>query len=69
MHVHPPVQRAVKETVEALKAAGHTLVPWKPTGYYEAYELTLKLFCADGDADIKWVVGDTEEVSSQTSLR
>lgn len=62
VHVSPPTVRAVKEAVDALKAAGHTVVPWKPTGYGEATQLTFNLFTADGGEDLKWVVGETGEV-------
>jgi amidase len=29
----PPVSRALRETVEKLKAAGHEVVEWEPTGH------------------------------------
>lgn len=30
IHCHPPVERALDLTISKLKAAGHTIIPWKP---------------------------------------
>jgi amidase len=35
----PPVTRALRETVEKLKAAGHEIVDWEPTGHLEGVKL------------------------------
>lgn len=47
----PPVQRAVLETVEKLKAAGHEVVPWDSTSHARGYAMWLKAVLADGGRD------------------
>jgi amidase len=56
----PPVQRAVLETVEKLKAAGHEVVPWDATSHAEGYAMWLKAVLADGgrDAEKMCRIGD-----------
>lgn len=39
----PPVQRALKETVEKLKIAGHDIVNWDASLHLEAYTLLVRL--------------------------
>lgn len=39
----PPVRRALKETVEKLKKAGHELVDWKPDGHAEGLKIMVGL--------------------------
>lgn len=39
----PPVQRALKETVEKLKEAGHELVDWKSEGHMDGLKLMVRL--------------------------
>lgn len=51
IHLHPPVRRAVEETVSALKKAGHNVVPWEPYKHeYAVNTLIGKVFGADGGA-------------------
>ncbi|KAJ1325450.1 Amidase [Microdochium nivale] len=50
---HPPILRAVRSSVDALRAAGHNVVPWKPYKHDEAYELIGKIFNADGGVDLR----------------
>lgn len=47
----PPVRRAVLETVEKLKAAGHQVVPWDATSHAKGYAMWLKAILADGGRD------------------
>jgi amidase len=35
----PPITRALKETVEKLKHAGHEVIQWEPTGHVEGFQL------------------------------
>jgi amidase len=40
----PPVRRALQETVEKLRRAGHEIVDWAPTGHKEANDLLVSSF-------------------------
>jgi len=44
----PAVQRAVRESAIALQNAGAELIEWQPISPWEAWELQLRLMCADG---------------------
>lgn len=49
----PPVKRALKETVEKLKAKGYEIVDWPNTDHAEAAEILTKFFLADGGKSIE----------------
>lgn len=40
---HPPVQRAINEAVEALKARGHEVIEWNPPAHAEAFQILVRL--------------------------
>ena len=44
----PAVQRAVREAAQALQDAGLDVVEWRPPDPTEAWEIQLRLMCADG---------------------
>ncbi|PLB50669.1 amidase [Aspergillus steynii IBT 23096] len=46
--VQPPIARAVREVVDALKAAGHEVFEWDASSHGHAYSLWLKAVCSDG---------------------
>ncbi|CAN8102461.1 unnamed protein product [Discula destructiva] len=48
----PPVARALKTTVEKLKAAGHELVDWDPKDQGQGLRLLGQMFVADGGISI-----------------
>ncbi|KAF9461721.1 general amidase [Collybia nuda] len=48
---HPPLQRAMKMTKEALEAAGHKVIDWEPHRLVELYVNSENIFGADGDYD------------------
>ena len=41
----PPVTRALKETAEKLKHAGHDIIQWEPIGHTEGVELLVSEIC------------------------
>ena len=45
---HPPILRSLKETVMALEAAGHKVIPWKPLSHNEIMAVTLQMYFMDG---------------------
>ncbi|CDH10027.1 related to Putative amidase PB8B6.03 [Zygosaccharomyces bailii ISA1307] len=49
---HPPITRALKETVEALKKAGHEVIEWKFPHQSEVLELAKKVFGADHGKEV-----------------
>lgn len=48
----PPVRRALQETVEKLRKAGHEVVDWEPTGHQELADILDKFFLSDGGKSI-----------------
>lgn len=44
----PAIQRAVREAAQALRQAGLDVVEWRPPDLAEAWEIQLRLMCADG---------------------
>ncbi|KAJ9365554.1 acetamidase [Paecilomyces variotii] len=57
----PPVARALKETVEKLKSAGHEIVDWGPTDHQAAVKLLSRKFLADGAKSIRKLIEPTKE--------
>lgn len=57
----PPVQRALKETVERLKAAGHHIVDWDPKLHQTALEHLGRMFVADGGRSVEALLAPTSE--------
>ncbi|PSK46489.1 hypothetical protein B9Z65_5457 [Elsinoe australis] len=57
----PPVQRALKETVEKLKKAGHELVDWAPELHTEIYQCLGKFFVCDGGKTLRSILDPVQE--------
>jgi len=57
----PPVQRALKETVEKLKSAGHEIVDWNPKLHAEGVSLLARMFLADGGKHVRGILETTGE--------
>ncbi|KAF2268371.1 acetamidase [Lojkania enalia] len=57
----PPVTRALKETAEKLKKAGHEIVDWDPVLHPQATRLLGRMFIADGGKSIRKLLAPTEE--------
>lgn len=57
----PPIIRALEMTKEAVIAAGHDVVDWKPYKHTEIYEVTLAIWTAAGEADYAAVASHTRE--------
>ncbi|KAL4965404.1 amidase signature domain-containing protein [Aspergillus stella-maris] len=49
---HPPITRAINETVQALNVARHEVIEWTPPSHSEAFEILWNTFAADSGADI-----------------
>ena len=50
--VHPPVARALKMVVDALRAKGHTVIEWKPTPTHaHLADIAGQVYSFDGGAD------------------
>lgn len=57
----PPVTRALKETVESLKKAGHEVVEWDPKLHAKALDQLGRMFVADGGTAVKNLLAPTGE--------
>ncbi|KAE8346855.1 hypothetical protein BDV24DRAFT_157860 [Aspergillus arachidicola] len=57
----PPVTRALKETVDRLRRAGHEVIDWVPTGHKEARQLLQRKFVADGGKSVRGLLAPTGE--------
>lgn len=57
----PPVARALKKTVEKLKAAGHEIVTWPSTEHMEMLIVLGRLFLADGGKSVRDLLEPTGE--------
>ncbi|KAH7112465.1 acetamidase [Dendryphion nanum] len=57
----PPVARALIETVNKLKAAGHEVVEWNPALHRKGLQLLGRMFVADGAESVRSLLAPTEE--------
>ncbi|KAF2017663.1 acetamidase [Aaosphaeria arxii CBS 175.79] len=57
----PPVARALRETVDKLKQAGHEIVEWQPNLHPKALDLLKRMFIADGGKSVKALLAPTGE--------
>lgn len=49
---HPPILRALKSCVAALKVNGHQVVDWTPPSHSQAFNILWKVYAVDGGADV-----------------
>ena len=54
--VHPPIERALREVVAKLEAAGHEVVQWQPSGHQELVDILDAYYTSDGGHDIRVAV-------------
>ncbi|KKZ60694.1 hypothetical protein EMCG_04621 [[Emmonsia] crescens] len=52
----PPVRRALRETVEKLRSAGHEVVDWEATGHEEGNDILDSFFLADGGKTVQQIL-------------
>lgn len=57
----PPVRRALRSAVDALKAAGHEIVEWSPEDQLQGLQLLGRMFVADGGEAIRNELAKTGE--------
>ncbi|KAF2758699.1 amidase, partial [Pseudovirgaria hyperparasitica] len=57
----PPVQRALKTTVEKLRKAGHQIVDWNPALHSPLLSTLGKFFIADGGSTVRSILSRTSE--------
>ncbi|KAK2740133.1 hypothetical protein FQN57_006248 [Myotisia sp. PD_48] len=57
----PPVRRALKETAEKLKKAGHEVIDWEPTGHAEAENILDRFFLSDGGKSVEKLLAMSDE--------
>ncbi|KAK2798971.1 hypothetical protein FQN51_007199 [Onygenales sp. PD_10] len=57
----PPVRRALKETVEKLRKAGHEVVDWPSTGHPEGNDILDRFFLSDGGETVQDILASAGE--------
>lgn len=57
----PPVTRALKQTSEKLKNAGHNIVDWDPKLHEPALLILARMFVADGGKSVEKLLAPTKE--------
>lgn len=59
---HPPIVRSLQETVSALEAAGHKVIPWEPLSHKEIVDVISAMFFIDGGNKLRAMLkkGDEE---------
>jgi amidase len=57
----PPVERALKEVVDKLKANGHEIIEWEPVGHLQGVTLLGELFVSDGGKSLKKLLAPVQE--------
>ncbi|KAI1739784.1 amidase [Xylaria scruposa] len=57
----PPVTRALRQTVERLRAAGHEVIDWSPEDQAEGLLLLGRMFVADGGKSVLFQLARTGE--------
>lgn len=50
---HPPVQRAIDQTVETIRKLGHKVIEWQPPSHKKLTDLVGKCWAFDGGADAR----------------
>ncbi|BGP05084.1 hypothetical protein JCM10049v2_000888 [Rhodotorula toruloides] len=65
VHSHPPIRRAINETVAALARAGHQVTPLQGIDWREARDLVGLISGADGGADLRSFLSSGEPVISE----
>jgi len=49
---HPPIERGLKMTVDALLKAGQKVIPWTPPDHAEAWSIHVEFLKSDGGLDV-----------------
>ncbi|DAA73110.1 TPA_exp: General amidase GmdB [Trichophyton benhamiae CBS 112371] len=57
----PPVRRALKETAEKLRLAGHEVVDWEPIGHAQAADILDRFFLSDGGKSVEKLLAMSDE--------
>jgi amidase len=52
IHPHPPVNRAIEETIQALKEAGHEVIDWEPQNHREILDCAMRIYWTDGNKEV-----------------
>lgn len=61
----PPVRRAIRETVESLRKAGHTVIPWKPIDHEQSISILWRTFMSGAVEEFPALFGESGEVRSK----
>ena len=61
VHPHPPVTRALRETVDQLKKNGIRVIDWEPIEHDKAWDLISALFFCNGAAEERRLMAEADE--------
>lgn len=59
----PPIKRAVRETIVALEAAGHSVIKWNPMDHDHAISILQRTFASDHGEEFERLFSGSQEVS------
>lgn len=58
---HPPIMRALKDVVSALKANGHTVIDWDAGLHKQLHDITNEIYFLDGGVEYSRVLDEGRE--------
>ncbi|CAF4281828.1 unnamed protein product, partial [Adineta steineri] len=61
VHPHPPIIRALRETIEHLKKAGIRVIDWEPIDHQKGWDLISALFYCNGAEEERNLIAETNE--------
>jgi amidase len=61
VHPHPPVTRALKETVEHLKKSGLRIIDWEPIDHQKSWDLISALYFCNGAEEERMIMKEGNE--------
>ncbi|CAF1087212.1 unnamed protein product [Adineta steineri] len=61
VHPHPPVTRALRETVEHLKKSGIRIIDWEPIDHQKSWDIISALYYCNGAEEERNVMADGNE--------
>ncbi|CAF1229066.1 unnamed protein product [Adineta steineri] len=61
VHPHPPIIRALHETIEHLKKAGIRVIDWEPINHQKGWDLISALFYCNGAEEERNLIAETNE--------
>jgi Asp-tRNA(Asn)/Glu-tRNA(Gln) amidotransferase A subunit family amidase len=61
VHPHPPITRALRETVEHLKKSGIRIIDWEPIDHQKSWDLISALYYCNGAEEERVIAAEANE--------